>query len=421
MFISQAGLALTALPFSTFAADLTKLQMPRKPEYAMMGKDTALVDDEKYWKTVRSMFNFPKDFTNLENGYFSPQPHSTKQFHQSKEHDINQRSSWFMRKEQSEAIEKARKDLAEFLGFPEEELAITRNTTESLNTVISGYPWTKGDEVIIGNQDYGSMVSAFNQQVKRAGIIIKKAEVPLLPANDDEVVQAYTSLITPKTRVLHLTHMINLSGQLLPASKIIEAAHTRGIEVMVDAAHSVAHIDFKPGDLNADYFAASLHKWLCCPLGLGFLAVKKKQISKIWPLMADDEYAIDHIKKFEHQGTRPIQSIMSISQAIKFHNAIGSRLKQDRLRFLEQYWVNQVKHLEKVKMNTPGDTTRHGAIANISIANYSPAQLAEKLYSDFKIFTVAIDHPHIQGVRITPHLYTSLEDLEKLVEAIKKC
>ena len=213
--------------------------------------------------------------------------------------------------------------------------------------------------------------------------------------------------------------MINLSGQLLPAKRIIDTAHLNNIEVMVDAAHSVAHIDFKPGELGADYLAASLHKWLCCPLGAGFLMVNKKHISKIWPLMADEEFALDNIRKFEHQGTRPPQTIMAISEAIKFHNAIGSTLKQDRLRYLKNYWVNRTLHLANVQMNTPLETERTGAIANFSVKGFTPQQLADKLLTDHKIFTVAIDHPYIKGVRVTPHLYTSLDDLYKLVEAIK--
>ena len=419
-FLAQAGIILTGMPFASMAQNLDD-------DYAthyrsiLNGKSASNTKtDEAYWNMVREMFKFSKEFINLENGYFSPQPMSTLQFHQSKEHEINSKSSWFMRREQHTALEHTRQNLAEFLGGPQEELAITRNTTESLNTIISGYPWQKGDEVIVGNQDYGSMLTAFRQQEKRAGIKLVMAQIPLHPKSDDDLVQAYMSLATPKTKVIHLTHMINLSGQLLPAKKIIGAAHAKGIEVMVDAAHSVAHIDFEPYDLGADYLAASLHKWLCCPLGLGVLIMQKKHISKIWPLMADDDFAIDNIRKFEHLGTRPPHSIFSINEAIRFHRAIGSTLKQDRLRYLKSYWVTKVKDLPHVSMNTPDDENRSGAIANIAIAGLTPQQLSDKLLADAKIFTVAIDHPFIKGVRITPHLYTSLADLDKLVEAIKK-
>lgn len=418
-FLAQAGILLTGLPMTGLSNSFTG---PMKSDSLLKLEDKNNenpVADETYWKIVRSMFNYPKDFINLENGYFSPQPFSTEQFHQAKEHDINHRTSWFMRREQRDAIEQTRINLAEFLGCDTEELVLTRNTTEGLNTVISGFPWQKGDEVIIGNQDYGSMVAAFKQQEKRAGIVIKIAQIPLVPKSDEEVVNAYMSLVTSKTKVIHLTHMINLSGQLLPAKKIIDAAHTKGIEVIVDAAHSIAHIDFKPAELEADYLAASLHKWLCCPLGAGFLMMSKKHIIKIWPLMADDEVSADNIRKFEHQGTKPPQTFIAISEAIKFHNAIGSKLKQDRLQYLRNYWVSKVQDISNVNMNTPNTNDRSGAIANIGVKGYTPQQLADKLLKDYKIFTVAIDHRYIKGVRVTPHLYTSLDDLDKFVEAIK--
>lgn len=418
-FITQTGTLLAGLPIAGLNHPMIE-DLDMEIHSILKNKKGANPEsDENYWNIVRSMFNYSKDFVNLENGYFSPQPYSTEQFHQAKEHDINNRTSWFMRREQREAIEKTRKNLAEFLGCDAEELVLTRNTTEGLNTIISGFPWLRGDEVIIGNQDYGSMVAAFKLQEKRNGIVIKVAQIPLVPGSDDELLNAYMSLVTPKTKIIHLTHMINLSGQLLPAKKIIDAAHAKGIEVIVDAAHSVAHIDFKPGELGADYFAASLHKWLCCPLGAGILIMKKKHITRIWPLMADDEFAEDNIRKFEHQGTKPPQTVMAINEAIKFHNAIGSKLKQDRLRYLRNYWVSRVQDLQNVVMNTPNENERTGAIANISIKGYTPQQVADKLLKDHKVFTVAIDHPHIKGVRVTPHLYTSLADLDKLVEAIK--
>ena len=418
-FLTSAGILLTGLPFESLAKPIND-GLQNEVINTLKNKISAdVVSDENYWGIVRNMFNYTKDFINLENGYFSPQPFSTEQFHQAKEHDINHRSSWFMRREQRDAIEQTRKNLAEFLGCDAEELVLTRNTTEGLNTIISGYPWKKGDEVIIGNQDYGSMVAAFEQQIMRAGIVLNIAQIPLHPKSDEEVVDAYMSNLTSRTRVIHLTHMINLSGQLLPAKKIIDAAHARGIEVIVDAAHSVAHIDFKPGELQADYLAASLHKWLCCPLGAGILIMKKKHITRIWPLMGDDEFKEDNIRKFEHTGTRPPQTIMAINEAIRFHNAIGSTLKQDRLRYLKNYWVTKVKDLTNVTMNNPNENERSGAIANFSVRGYTPQQLADKLFKEHKIFTVAIDHPHIKGVRVTPHLYTSISDLDKLVEAIK--
>lgn len=282
------------------------------------------------------------------------------------------------------------------------------------------YPWKKGDEVIVGNQDYGSMIAAFEQQVKRYGIVLKTANISINPLLDEEIVNSYMSLVTPKTKIIHLTHLINLSGQIIPVRKIADEAHKRGIEVIVDAAHSVAHINFNAKQLDADYLGASFHKWLCCPLGVGFLAVKKKFISKIYPLMGDSDYANDNIRKFEHTGTKPVHTIMAINEAINFHNAIGSELKEKRLRYLKNYWVDRIKNYPEITINTPiSDENRSCAIANFGISKYTPQQLAEKLFEKHKIFSVAIDHPAIKGVRITPHIYNNTAELDKLVEAVR--
>jgi selenocysteine lyase/cysteine desulfurase len=376
-------------------------------------------DSESYWAYISSLFDKQTKFINLENGYFSPQPMSTLAYHTSKETEINKKISWFMRKEQEQEIENARLNLAAFLGQSPEEVAITRNTTESLNTVISGYPWKKGDEVIIGNQDYGSMVAAFQQQVKRSGIVVKIAQVPLQPKNDEEVIDAYMSLVNAKTKVIHLTHLINLTGQIIPAEKIIDLAHQKQIEVMVDAAHSVAHVSMGNLVHKADYFAASLHKWLCCPIGLGVLKIKLTHIEKIFPLMADSDWPINNIRKFEHQGTRPINSLQTIPVAIQFHQAIGDVNKEQRLKSLKANWYFKLDpNSSKLQLNTPFDENRSGAIANFGIKGMEPDALADLLYERYSIYTVAINHPHVKGVRITPHLYNSIKEIDALSNAI---
>lgn len=393
--------------------------------YGQTGTVLRLPDTEKpeedgaFWNQVRASYDLQKEFINLENGYFSPQALPTLKLHQQREAYINQHTSWYMRKEQQQAIEKARSVLSGFLGCNSEELALTRNTTEALNVLIMGYPWKKGDEVIIGNQDYGSMTAAFMQVSKRYGVVVKKAKVPLHPKSDEEVVEAYGSLITKKTRLLHLTHLINLTGQVIPVAKIAEYARSKGVEVAVDAAHSVAQLNFKLPDLKADYVGASLHKWLCNPLGVGFLYVAADKIPKLWPLMGDNDYPQNNIRKFEHQGTRPIQSLETLEEAIRFHNSIGSELKQNRLRYLMQYWVSRVKDNREIAINTPwNDTARCSAIANIAVNGVSPVALANELMEKHKIFTVAIEHEAVQGIRVTPHVFTTLDELDILVKAL---
>lgn len=324
-----------------------------------------------------------------------------------------------MRREQEVAIESSRKALATFLEVPTEELALTRNTTESLNTLISGYPWRKGDEVVIGNQDYGSMVAAFKQAEKPFGIVIKVADVPLTPFLPDEVVKAYSSLFTANTRMVHLTHLINLTGQVIPVAQIASLAHEKGIEVAVDAAHSVAHLDFKLPDFQADYVGASLHKWLCNPIGVGFLWMKKSHIQKIWPLMGDTDYPDTDMRKFEHQGTRPIHSLMTLPTAIALHHNIGSNLKMQRLKYLMRSCCERIADHPGIAINTPWNREdANSAIVNVAVKGFTPQQLADRLLKEFSIFTVAIDHPAVKGVRITPHVFTSVQDVVTLADAL---
>jgi len=332
---------------------------------------------------------------------------------------INEQPSFYMRRRQNDENAAVKQKLADFGGVSPEEIVITRNTTESLNTIILGYPWEDGDEAIITDQDYPNMVQAFHQAEKRYGIKVRIISPPLLPESDEEIIRVYEEAINSRTRVILCTHMINLTGQILPVRKICDMAHEKGVEVIVDGAHTFAHLDFKIPDLHGDYYAASLHKWLCCPLGLGIMYVKKDKISKIWPLMGDISASEDSIQKFERTGTRPIGSNLTIADALKFQNSIGSERKQERLHYLKSYWCEKVKNINGVTLNTPLNKERSCAIANVRVEGKTPNELANTLYDNYRIFTVAIDHGPVQGVRITPHLYTTIADLDLLVKAIK--
>ena len=412
-FLGHSAAWVGALSLSPLENSVALLPMPQAPKHGNPATD------EAYWDQIRLFYAKPKGFINLENGYFSPQALPTLYAHQKLESDVNTRTSWFMRREQEAAIESSRLALATFLEVPIEELALTRNTTESLNTLISGYPWRKGDEVVIGNQDYGSMVAAFKQAEKRFGIVIKVADVPLTPFLPDEVVKAYSSLFSANTRMVHLTHLINLTGQVIPVAQIASLAHEKGIEVAVDAAHSVAHLDFKLPDLQADYLGASLHKWLCNPIGVGFLWMKKSHIQKIWPLMGDTDYPDADMREFEHQGTRPIHSLMTLPTAIALHHNIGSNLKMQRLKYLMRSCCERIADHPGIAINTPWNREdANSAIVNVAVKGFTPQQLADRLLKEFSIFTVAIDHPAVKGVRITPHVFTSVQDVVTLAGAL---
>jgi selenocysteine lyase/cysteine desulfurase len=378
-----------------------------------------IAQDEAFWSEVQKAYHVSPDFINLENGYFSPAATAVLDAQIRSIRMINETPSFYMRKRQVDERLAVKKQLAEFAECSPGEIAITRNTTESLDTIISGLDLKAGDEAIMTNQDYGSMVEAFNQQSRRLGIVNKIISLPLHPGSSIEVVSAFEQAITPKTKVMLVTHMINLTGQILPAREICDMAHAHGVEVILDAAHSFAHIDFKIPDTHCDYMGASLHKWLCTPLGNGILYIRKEKIKNVWPLFGDNSYPEDDIRKFEHIGTHPVGNTLPIADAIRFHNTIGSKRKEERLRFLKNYWVEKVRPLPDVKLNTPLRDDQSCAIANVAIEGATPAQVADFLFEKHRIFTVAIDTQAVKGVRITPHLYTRLSDLDQLVVAMQ--
>lgn len=377
-------------------------------------------NEDEFWKAIQQCFAQSEEFINLENGYFSPTPLPVLNAFVENNRMVNANSSFYMRRRKDDDRERVRKELAEFAGVNADEVALMRSTTDGLNVLIHGLPLKAGDEVVLSNQDYDSMVEAFKQRAQREGIVLKTIDLPLQPANDEEVVNVYEKAITPKTRLLLVTHMIHLTGHLLPVKKVCEMAHAKGVEVMVDGAHAFAHIDFKIPDLDCDYYAASLHKWLCNPLGAGILWVKKEHIEKVWPLFGETSRPKTDIRKFERFGTQNTAIQLSLSAAIKFHSIIGSNRKMSRLRWLKNYWVEQLSKVDGVSFNTPLQNERTGAIANFALMGYTPTQLAAALYDSYKIFTVGIETPAVNGVRVTPHLYTTQQHLDALISAVKE-
>jgi selenocysteine lyase/cysteine desulfurase len=279
--------------------------------------------------------------------------------------------------------------------------------------------WKAGDEAVMAMQDYGAMLDMFKQQARRYGIVNKIISLPNHPKSDEEIVDLYEKAISPKTRLLMVCHMVNITGQVLPIKKITDMAHRHGVEVIVDGAHAFAQLDYKISDLGCDYYATSLHKWLGCPLGAGLLYVKKEKIKSIWPLIAEAGFPDDDIRKLNHTGTHPVHTDLTIANAIQFHEKIGIQRKEARLRFLQEYWTKQVRNIKGITVNTPADPQRACGIANVGVTNLKPAVLAKVLLEKYKIWTVAIDYANVQGVRVTPHVYTTTEELDAFVKALK--
>lgn len=382
--------------------------------------DNVLAEDEAFWAEIRKAYRLKPDYINFENGYYSMQSQEVLEAFVKNVREINYQAAYYMRTRQFDDKLEARKRLAELVGCDLEELIITRNTTESLDTVISGFDWKAGDEAVMAEQDYGAMLDMFKQQARRYGIVNKFVSLPIDPKDDNEIVQLYERAITPKTRLLMVCHVVNITGQILPIKKIAAMAHSKGVAVMVDGAHAIAHIDFKISDLDCDYYGSSLHKWLGCPLGAGLLYVKKDKIGSIWPIFGDSGYADNDIRKLNHTGTHPVHTDLTIQNAIDFHQKIGIKRKEARLRFLQNYYINQLRNIPNIVINTPTDPQRSCAIANVGVNHIKPAELAKLLLEKYKIYTVAIDYANVHGVRLTPHVFISLTELDTLVKAFKE-
>ena len=379
-----------------------------------------IAQNEDFWAEIRRAYRIKPDYINLENGYYSFAPQETLENFIGHVREINFQGSYYMRTRQFDDKAEIRSKLAALVGCLPEELIITRNTTESLDTIIAGFDWKAGDEAVMAQQDYGSMLDMFKLQARRYGMVNKIISIPNHPKSDEEIVELYEKAITPRTRLLMVCHIINITGHILPIKKICEMAHKKGVDVMVDGAHAIAHLDFKISDLGCDYYGSSLHKWLSVPLGAGLLYVKKDKIAKLWQLFGDLGYKDDDIRKLNHTGTHPVHTDLAIANAIDFHQKIGSQRKEARLRFLQEYWTKQVRDLPNIVLNTSVESQRACGIANVGIKQIKPADLAKILLEKYKIWTVAIDYANVQGCRITPNVYTSTAELDTFVVALKE-
>lgn len=380
----------------------------------------ALAGDDAFWTEIRKQYLLKPDYINLENGYYNfiPQPILEKFITHVRE--VNYQGSWYMRNMAVDNKKNVVEKLSAMLGCSADELAITRNTTESLDIIIAGKHWEAGDETIMAEQDYGSIIEVMKHVSNRYGVVNKIISVPNHPASDEEIVSLYERAITSKTKLILVSHMINITGQILPIRKICDMAHSKGVEVCVDGAHAVAHIKFKIPDLNCDYYGSSLHKWLSVPLGSGLLYVKKEKMPGIWPLIVGWEKDPSKILRISHTGTHPVHTDLTVSDAIDYYNMIGAERKEARLRYLQNYWTAQVRNYPKIIVNTPADPNRSCGIANVGIDGINPGDLAKRLLEEHRVFTVAIDYANVHGCRITPNVYTTLNELDQFVAALKK-
>ena len=377
-------------------------------------------NEDELWDTVRSHYTLKEEYINLESGYYNIIPNPILEHFINHVKHVNIEGSFYMRKNLNKNKDRVTSELAKLVGSSPDQIAITRNATESLDLVISGFPWKKGDEAIYAKQDYGTMKEMFEQISNRYGVVNKVISVPNHPKNDEEIVSLYESQITSKTKLIMVCHMINITGQILPIKKICEMAHKHGVEVMVDGAHCVGHFDFSIDDFNCDYYGSSLHKWLATPLGAGLLYVNKNKTHKIWPLLANGNTNKSDIKRLNHIGTHPVHTDLAISNSIDYLKWIGMERKENRMRFLQRYWSNKLRNVKNVIVNTPLDIDRSCGIGNVGLTNMSPSKMEDLLFEKYKIFTVAIDYANVKGCRISPNIFTTTKELDSFVDAVKE-
>jgi len=378
------------------------------------------IDNEDFWSYIKQAYTVSSNIINLNNGGVSPQPKVVQETFEHYNRLSNEAPSYYMWRILDQGREALRSSLANLAGCDAEELAINRNATEALDTVIMGLQLKKGDEVVMTKQDYPNMLNAWKWRAKRDELQLKLINLELPIEQEDVLVKAFTDQFTSKTKVVHITHVINWTGQILPVRKIADEAHKRGILVICDGAHSFAHLDFKISDLHCDFYGTSLHKWLCAPFGTGLMYVKKDKIKDLAPLFPGNEPESDDIRKFEALGTRSFPTELATGKAIDFHLAIGAKRKQERLQYLKNYWAEKVIEIKGLKLNTSLKPEWACALANFSIAGKKPAEIEQFLFKEQGIHTVAIEWENILGVRVTPHVYTSISDLDKLVDGIFK-
>lgn len=375
--------------------------------------------NEEYWALIARAFAVSRASINLNSGGASPSPRMViEAFNRYKHHEsATAYSMWETLEPQAETI---RAGLAELFGCEADEIAITRNASESLQILLLGIDLRSGDEVITTTQDYPRMLTALRQRELREGPKLKLVKIPVAPQDAGDIVDALERAITPKTRLILVSHLINLTGQIMLVRQICDMARSRGVETVIDGAHSFAQLDFKRDDLGCDYFGTSLHKWLYTPRGAGMLYVRKDKISDVWPLMASDDENRRDIRKFEEIGTHSSATRLSIGEALLFQGAVGAKRKEERLRYLTSYWMNRLRELPRISFNTSFDPEQYCAIANFRVEGGDPVTITAYLLARHKIIATPILHEEVQGIRISINLFTTLRELDRFCGVIER-
>lgn len=383
------------------------------------GTPEEVARNESFWFDVQKAFTVDRSLVNFNNGGVSPSPAYVQEAMKRYLDYSNTApvyTMWQILEPQREGV---RKRMARTFGCSPEEIAFTRNASESLQICQLGFDLKPGDEVLTTTQDYPRMITTFKQRERRDGIVLRQFKLPVPAEDNSEVVRRFEANITPKTKLILMCHMINLTGQILPVKGVVQMARQKGIPVIVDGAHSFAHFDFTHADLDCDYFATSLHKWLFAPHGTGMLYVRKEKIKGLWPMMAAPEAMDDNIRKFEEIGTHPAANYNAIAEALTFHQGIGAKYKEARLIYLRDRWANRLRQHARVRLHTSLKPGFACGIGNVQIEGIDSVELSNFLWQKYRIIVVPIKHDEFEGLRVSPSVYSSLDEIDRFGDAME--
>ncbi len=383
------------------------------------GTPEQIAADESFWFEVQQAYTVDRSLINLNNGGVCPAPAFVQDAMKNHWDFANKAPTYTMWRIQEPQRETVRKRLARMFGCDAEEIALTRNASEGLQICQLGMDLNRGDELLTTTQDYPRMITTWKQRERREGLVMKQFSIPVPAEDPDEIVSLFEQNITSKTKVILMCHVINLTGQILPVKAVVQMARKRGIPVIVDGAHAIAHFNFKLSDLDCDYYATSLHKWLCAPHGTGMLYVRKNKIKDLWPMMAAVERMDNNIRKYEEIGTHPAAPYLAIAEALTFHQGIGAERKEARLRFLRNRWADRLMKNNNVVLHTSMKPEFSCGLANVQIKGIDPGDLTGFLWKNYRIIVTPIKHPEFEGIRVTPNVYTTLEEIDRFCEAME--
>ncbi|MGH7242252.1 MAG: aminotransferase class V-fold PLP-dependent enzyme [Phycisphaerales bacterium] len=420
---------LTAFARSTRGAGVLDLDAWRDSLDAVAdtpGDPKAIAFDETFWAPAQQAFAIDRSMINLNNGGVSPAPRVVLEAQRRYTDHANTAPSYVLWRLQEPQRESVREAVATHWGVSAEEIAFTRNASESLQICQSGLDLKPGDEVVTTTQDYPRMLSTFRQLERRNGVKLVLIKLPIPCENDDLVVERFAEAITPRTKMILMSHVINITGQILPVKKVVEMARSKngGVPVIVDGAHAFAHLNYKLSDLGCDFYGVSLHKWLFAPHGTGLLYVRREKIKNLWPLMAAKPEQDNDIRKFEEIGTHAAAPVLCVAEALAFHQTIGDARKEARMRFLRDYWAQRLisassASAHPVILHTSLDPRFSCGIGTFQLKGIDSANIGIELWERHKIHVTVVKHDEFEGVRVTPSIYTQLEELDRFVAAVQ--